>query len=117
MDGMDAELLKSNNGRPLEPGDCYALTYMVALSEDDLVAGRLVDSSEWYEKPVVAGTGADQLVSGLAHALEGRAFGDTIRVRIPPELAFGIRGVPGRVPPNATLFMQVEIAAHETRRD
>lgn len=110
------DLLKSNNGRPLEPSDSYALSYIVALSEDDLAANQLVDSSDWYDKPVVVGAGGDQLLPGLAHALQGRSFGDTIRVRIPPELAFGVRGVPGRVLPNATLFIQVEVTAHETLR-
>jgi FKBP-type peptidyl-prolyl cis-trans isomerase len=114
VSGVLVDLLKSNNGRPLEPGDSYELSYIVALSEDDLAANQLVDSSDWYEKPVVAGAGGDELLPGLTQALQDRSFGDTIRVRIPPELAFGSRGVPGRVPPNAALFVQVEITAHET---
>lgn len=109
--------LKSRNGRPLRQTDSFILSYSIALTSEDLTGNQLIDSSDWYSRPVVAGRKGEALLPGLAAALEGRSFGDTIRVVVPPHLAFGERGVPGRVPPNAVLYLQVEIAALENDVD
>ena len=113
MSGLEVTVLKENNGRPLALGDSYVLSYVVALSLDDLHANRYIDSSEWYDRPVIGAFGGDELLPGLTQALTGRCYGDTLRVEIPPDHAFGSRGVPGRVPSSATLYVQIEIAAAE----
>ena len=109
MSKIRTTVVKENNGMPIRAGDVFSLSYVVALSLDDLLANRHIDSSEWYGRSLVSGLERVELLPGLREALSGRCFGDTLRVEIPADLAFGSRGVPGRVPPNTTLFVQVEI--------
>ena len=50
-----------------------------------------------------------QLMSGLFYGVEGMRVGGTRRLEIAPYLAYGDRGVPGVVPPGATLVAEVAI--------
>jgi len=103
--------LKTHNGRPLRAGDSYALSYVAALSIEDLLAGRYIDSSEWYKRPIQSVKGEENLLPGLESALADASFGDTLRVVVPAGLAFGRRGVPGRVAGDSKLYFQVEVIA------
>jgi len=39
------------------------------------------------------------------------AMGDTVRIAVPGNLAFGSRGVPGRVPAGSSLVFEIEITS------
>jgi FKBP-type peptidyl-prolyl cis-trans isomerase len=105
--------IKGGIGRPLVLGDRITLHYAAALSWDDLDAGRYVDSSDWQDQPVRAVLGDGSLLTGLNEALSGASYGDTVRVDLEPMLAFGGRGLPGRVPGNASLYFQIEISVDD----
>jgi hypothetical protein len=49
------------------------------------------------------------LVNGLFYGLEGMRVGGTRRLEIGPHLAYGERGVPGVIPPNARLTAEITI--------
>jgi len=51
------------------------------------------------------------LINGLFYGIDGMRIGGMRRLQIAPPLAYGARGVPGVVPPNATLTAEVEIIA------
>jgi FKBP-type peptidyl-prolyl cis-trans isomerase len=51
------------------------------------------------------------LVNGLFYGLEGMRVGGTRRLEIAPHLAYGHRGVPGVVPPNAVLRAEITVLA------
>lgn len=53
-------------------------------------AGEVVDTSIGGE-PLIFLEGARQVVPGLEQAVRGRAIGDALEVRIPPELGYGRR--------------------------
>ena len=55
------------------------------------------------------------LVNGLFYGIEGMRIGGTRRVEIAPHMAYGERGVPGVVPPNATLIAEVTVLAELPR--
>ena len=51
----------------------------------------------------------EQLIPGLFYGVEGMRVGGTRKLRIPPHLAYGERGVPGVIPPNAVLVAEITI--------
>ena len=49
------------------------------------------------------------LISGLCYGMEGMRIGGTRRLKISPHLAYGERGIPGVIPPNAVLIAEVTV--------
>lgn len=119
-DELETSVIKTGNGQSLAAGDKMRIHYACALSFEALLNGDYVDNSEWHSSPIVVTVGSNELLDGLGRALVGVSLGDTLRVKVPPSLAFGARGVPGRVPPDTALYFQVEIStppdSHSSRR-
>ena len=49
------------------------------------------------------------LINGVFYGVEGMRVGGTRRFEIAPHLAYGERGVPGVIPPNARLTAEITI--------
>ena len=49
------------------------------------------------------------MINGLFYGVEGMRVGGTRRLEIAPHLAYGERGVPGVIPPNARLIAEITI--------
>jgi hypothetical protein len=56
----------------------------------------------------------EQMIAGLFHGVEGMRIGGTRRIRVAPHLAYRETGIPGVIPPNALLIIEVEILAERT---
>ena|SRR5688572_2011357 len=56
----------------------------------------------------------EQMIAGLFDGVEGMRIGGTRRIRVAPHLAYRETGVPGVIPPNALLIIEVEIVAERT---
>jgi hypothetical protein len=68
---------------------------------------RLEDDGETLVTEVRTNRG--QMISGLFYGMEGMRVGGMRRLEIAPHLAFGERGVPGVIPPNAVLTAEVTV--------
>jgi hypothetical protein len=55
------------------------------------------------------------LVNGLFTGMDGMRIGGTRRLRLAPHLAYGERGVPGVIPPGATLVTDVTVLEDASR--
>lgn len=110
MSRVVTTLLKGDKGRPLMPGDRVVVHYVCALSVEDLLAGNYVDCTEWQSAPVEVTVGAGELLPGLEAVVSDACLGDTLRVQVPPDAAFGNRGIPGRIPSNAWLVFDIELS-------
>ena len=57
----------------------------------------------------------EHLIPGLFYGVEGMRIGGTRKLRIPPHLAYGERGVPDVIPPNAVLVAEITILSERSR--
>lgn len=55
--------------------------------------------------------GAGHLIKGFDLALQRMSVGETARVTMAPSLAYGVRGRPPKIPPNAVLVFKIELIA------
>ncbi|MCY2959537.1 MAG: FKBP-type peptidyl-prolyl cis-trans isomerase [Planctomycetota bacterium] len=99
--GVMYEELMRGQGPCAETGDEVLLDYVVSLEN-----GTRVDSTLDRGVPVPVRIG-EAFVRGLDDGLAGICAEGRRRITVPPELAYGAEGVPGLVPPNATLVFEV----------
>lgn len=52
-----------------------------------------------------------QVIPGFRDGIVGMRVGERKTIVVPPEEGYGERGVPGRIPPNATLTFNVTLRA------
>ena len=71
--------------------------------------GCIFDSSYISGTPLKFTLGVGMAIPGMERGLIGRVKGDIARIAIPPELAYGNRGIQGLIPPNATIYFEVEV--------
>ena len=99
--GVTYEELFAGSGATAVPGDTVLADYVVRLED-----GTIVDSTLDRGVPVAIVLG-EAFVRGLDDGLVGMRAGGRRRVQVPPDLAYGDEGVPGLVPPRATLSIEV----------
>ena len=87
-----------------EKGDILLVHY-----EGKLQDGTIFDSSYERGTPFQFQLGAGDVIPGWDQGIAGMREGEKKELVIPPELAYGEQGVPGVIPPNATLIFQVEL--------
>jgi FKBP-type peptidyl-prolyl cis-trans isomerase len=85
-------------------GDVVSFELRATLSGGDTVVGPARVENR---------LGTRRMIPGIEYSLEGMREGGYRRVRVSPHLAYGERGVPGRIPANAVLICDIRL--HEVR--
>ena len=95
---------KEGTGNVPANGEEVDVHYTLRLND-----GEKLDSSLDRNQPLSAVVGQTQLIKGWMEALTLFKKGSKVFLIIPPELGYGAQGAGGVIPPNATLYFDMEI--------
>jgi FKBP-type peptidyl-prolyl cis-trans isomerase len=102
--GIKYETLKEGTGPTYLWGQRGTFHYVGTMAD----GGREFDSTRTKNAPASFRIGGDSLIRGWEEGLPGMKVGETRKLTIPPEHAYGDKGK-GPIPPNATLVFEVEL--------
>ncbi len=102
--GLGYKIKEEGNGKQLEKGMMVEVHYRGYLED-----GTVFDDSYRRGKPFRFVLGKGQVIKGWDEGLLYFKEGSKGTLLIPPALGYGERGVPGVIPPNATLFFDIEV--------
>ena len=102
--GLYTQDLTEGVGLSARPGHLVAIRYTGWIPN-----GEQFDSSEDDPEPYTFPLGVGRAIEGWEEGIAGMRIGGKRRLVIPPQLGYGSRGVPGDVPPNATLVYDIEL--------
>ena len=102
--GLTYLITKKGTGPQLKAGDTVVLNYTGTLTN-----GVKFDSSHDRGEPLEFKLGAGRVIKGYDEGLAKLRVGDHAILVIPGKLAYGPRGVPNVIPPDATLIFVIEV--------
>ncbi len=115
-EGKDEKRIKTNSGleyvvlregafEPAKAGDLLEVHYTGWFAKD----GKKFESSLDRKTPYPFTLGRGQVIKGWDEGIVGMTAGSKRRLYIPANLAYGERGSPPTIPPNADLVFEVEV--------
>lgn len=102
--GLKYIVLKEGTGSVPKKGDMISTHYT-----GWLVNGTKFDSSVDRGEPLQFQVGVGKVIKGWDEALLSMKVGEKRKLTIPGDLAYGKKGYPGVIPPDATLIFDVEL--------
>ncbi|CAG4952221.1 unnamed protein product [Parnassius mnemosyne] len=103
--GVDVETISPGNGTSYpKPGQIVVVHYTGTLQN-----GKKFDSSRDRGQPFKFTLGKGDVIKGWDQGLAKMSVGERARLTCSPDFAYGSRGHPGVIPPNATLIFDVEL--------
>ena len=102
--GLTYLITKKGPGPQLKAGDTVIMNYTGTLTN-----GLKFDSSYDRNEPFAFKLGAGQVIKGWDEGVAKLHVGDHAILVIPGKVAYGPRGVPNVIPPDATLIFIVEV--------
>ena len=106
--GLQWEDVKVGTGASPKTGQTCVMHYTGWLWEDG-AKGKKFDSSVDRGQPFEFPLGQGRVIKGWDEGVATMKVGGKRNLLIPPQLGYGARGAGGVIPPNATLFFEVEL--------
>jgi peptidylprolyl isomerase len=102
--GLRYTVTEQGDGETPETGQIVQVHYTGKLAD-----GTVFDSSREYGEPIAFPLGQGFVIPGWDEGISYLSVGSKAKLVIPPELAYSELGVAGVIPPNATLYFDVEL--------
>ena len=106
--GLEYIEVEAGTGPRAQPGDQVSVHYTGTLED-----GTVFDSSEGGE-PISFTLGQGGVIQGWDEGIALMNVGGKAQLVIPPELGYGAQGYGNAIPPNATLYFDVELVSAAT---
>ena len=100
--GLKVAVTKQGRGSKATPGEKISIIYRGYLVEN----GNMFDSSDGQE-PLKFRVGHGVCIKGMDEGALGMKVGEERILVMPPNLAYGPKGIPGVIPPHSTLRFEV----------
>ncbi len=104
--GVKTEDLVVGSGPAAQVGQTLEVDY-----DGMFFNGDIFDSSRKRGRTFQFKLGGNQVIPGWEEGLKGMKVGGRRRLTIPASSAYGDRGVPGVIPPNATLTFVIDLVS------
>jgi len=102
--GVEVETIKPGDGSSPTAGQKVKVHYTGTLTD-----GTVFDSSRNKGRPFEFTLGAGQVIKGWDEGVAKMSKGEQAKLTCSPDYAYGPKGYPGVIPPNATLIFDVEL--------
>ncbi|XP_011310422.1 peptidyl-prolyl cis-trans isomerase FKBP1A [Fopius arisanus] len=103
--GVDVEVISPGDGCTFpKTGQTVVVHYTGKIKN-----GKQFDSSRDHGKPFQFKIGKGDVIKGWDQGVAQMSVGEHARLTCSPDFAYGSRGHPGVIPPNATLVFDVEL--------
>ncbi|MEX2044656.1 MAG: FKBP-type peptidyl-prolyl cis-trans isomerase [Opitutus sp.] len=102
--GIRYMILREGEGDRPKPGDKVNVVYV-----GRLLNGTIFDENHDREKPFTFRVRREMVIEGWEQTLQLMKRGEKRLVIIPPEMGYGSRGQPPKIPRRATLVFEIEL--------
>ena len=102
--GLETWDAKEGSGEPVKPGATVTVHYTGWLTDDK---ATVFDSSRSRGQTI--SFSLNGVIAGWKQGIPGLKPGGVRYLKIPGNMAYGASGIPGVIPPNATLVFEVEL--------
>jgi len=107
---------QAGDGAPIERQHVYRLRLKIWLHKGEPVRWEqpwgLVDRARLEDDGATLITDLridrENMFAGLLQGIEGMRIGGKRKLKISPHLAYGDKGIPGRIPPRAVIIVEIE---------
>ncbi|XP_036386972.1 peptidyl-prolyl cis-trans isomerase FKBP1B-like [Megalops cyprinoides] len=107
--GVEIETITPGDGRTFpKKGQTCVVHYVGSLTN-----GQKFDSSRDRDKPFKFKIGKQEVIRGWEEGVGQMSVGQRAKLTCSPDFAYGSKGHPGIIPPNATLIFDVELLSIE----
>ncbi|XP_018524829.1 FK506-binding protein 15 isoform X3 [Lates calcarifer] len=116
LDAVVIQDLSLGEGQEVENGDSLEVVYTGWLLQNHTI-GQMFDSNQNKDKLLRLKIGAGKVIKGWEEGMIGMKKAGRRLVIIPPNLAYGSKGVPNCVPANSTLIFEAELRRVKFSKD